>query len=51
MTNNFDDFVNVEERHQQTFKDVQALEHFFQTIIQAATHGIAAERQPFGEDL
>ena len=51
MTNNFDYFVNIEERHQQAFKNVQALEHFFQTIIQAAAHGIAAERQPFGEDL
>ena len=51
MTNNFDHFVNVEERHQQTFKDMQAFKHFFQTIVQATTYGIAAERQPFGEDF
>ena len=51
MTNDFNHFVNVEERHQQTFEDVQALEDFFQTVVQTTSHGIAAERQPFGEDL
>ena len=50
-TNDLNHFVNVEERHQQTFEDMQALKHFLQTMVQTTAHRIAAEGQPFGEDL
>ncbi len=30
---------------------MQALKHFLQTMVQTTAHGIAAERQPFREDL
>jgi hypothetical protein len=30
---------------------MQAFQHFFQTMVQTTTHRIAAEGQPFGEDL
>ena len=50
-TDDLNDFVNIEKRHQQTFQDMQAFEDFLEAIVQATTHGIATERQPFGEDL
>ncbi|MNV34760.1 hypothetical protein D3C71_1261890 [compost metagenome] len=49
--NNLDHFIDIEERHQQTFEDMQALKDFFQTIVQTATHRITTERQPLGQDL
>ena len=51
MADYLNHFINVEERHQQTFKDVQALEDFFQTVVQAVTHGITTEGQPLRQDF
>ncbi|MNI34019.1 hypothetical protein D3C73_879950 [compost metagenome] len=44
-----DHLVQVEERHQQAFQQVQAALDLLQSVLQAAGDGAAAERQPLAE--
>ena len=51
MADNFDNFIDIQKSHQQTFQDMQALEDFFQTVAETTAYGIATESQPFREDF
>ena len=43
-TDDLNDFVDIEERHQQTFEDMQALQHFLQTMVKTTADRIVTER-------
>ena len=44
-----DDFIEVEERDQQAFQQVQAALDLFLAMLQAAHDGVGAEHQPFAQ--
>jgi hypothetical protein len=44
-----DDFIQVEEGHQQAFQQVQAALDAFEAVLQAPRHRLVAELEPFGQ--
>ncbi|CAH0326388.1 hypothetical protein SRABI106_04635 [Rahnella aquatilis] len=46
-----DHFIDIKERGQQTFEDMQAFQHFIKAEVQTTAYGIAAVSQPLRQDL
>ena len=46
-----DDFVDVQERHQQAFEHMQAVADLLQPVFQTASHGGHAVLEPFDQNL
>src|SRR5690606_14306965 len=51
VTNDRDDFIDIEEGNQITVEDVQPRENFIETELQTFARSVGAELQPLGQNV